>query len=469
MPSTILIVDDEAPIRLVLKDFVEMLGHEAEIASSAEEGLEICRQRMPDLILTDLVLPEMNGIDLLRGVKEIDSRCHVVLMTGYASGRTAIEAMSLGADDYITKPLRLDELRVIIEKALEARMVEKGRKERNLILDGMIGDSSAMESVLEMVERLSRTSTTTVLILGESGTGKEVIARAIHKNSPTVEYPFISVSCTAIPSTLLESELFGYEKGAFTDAKIQKKGLLELADHGTLFLDEIGLMGLDLQAKLLNVLETQTFRRVGGTKEIKVSLRFIAATNEDLDKAVEKGTFREDLYYRLHVIPIYLPPLRERDDDVLLVADYYLKHYGKEHGNSYFFFTPEARALLKGYHWPGNIRELKNVIERAVLMAQTEAIRPEDLPIDRRGRAGASSEPRVVAPVNVEVTGDIRINFPPWGISLEEIERRIIAEALKVKKGNVSEAAHLLHISRDTLRYRIKKYELESEIPQKEQ
>lgn len=336
--------------------------------------------------------------------------------------------------------------------------------EKDLILDGVIGESPAVENVLDMVERLSKTSTTTVLILGESGTGKEVIARAIHKNSPTAEYPFVSVSCAAIPSTLLEAELFGYERGAFTDAKIQKKGLLELADHGTLFFDEIDLMGLDLQAKLLNVLEARTFRRIGGTQEITVHLRFIAATNEDLDKAVKKGTFRKDLYYRLYVVPISIPPLRERGDDVLLIADYYLQHYGQEHGHRHQFFTPEAKAVLKNYDWPGNVRELKNVIERAVLMARTEAILPEDLSINQQVKSDELHESGVVVPVTIEVTGSIRITFPPWGISLEEVERQIIAEALKVAMGNVSEAAHLLHVSRDTLRYRIKKYELASEV-----
>lgn len=468
MRSHILIVDDEPPIREVLKDFVEMLGHEGETAASAEDGLELFQKRMPDLVLSDLVLPGMSGIDLLRAVKQIDPQCHVVLMTGYASGRTAIEAMGLGADDYITKPLRLDELKVIIEKALEARAAEKGRQRKELVLDGIIGESPAITKVLDMVERLSRTSTTTVLILGASGTGKEVVARAIHKNSPTADYPFISVSCAAIPSALLEAELFGYEKGAFTDAKTQKKGLLELADKGTLFLDEMGLMGLDLQAKLLNILETQTFRRIGGTKEIKVSLRFIAATNEDLDKAVEKGAFREDLYYRLHVIPIYLPQLRERGNDVLLIAEHYLRHYGREHGNRHFFFTAETKALLMSYHWPGNVRELKNVIERAVLMAQTETILPEDLPINRRARPTREAEMPSASQVNIEATGDIQVRFPPWGISLEEVERRIIAEALRETRGNVSEAAHLLHISRDTLRYRIKKFELESGLSESE-
>jgi transcriptional regulator with PAS, ATPase and Fis domain len=331
---------------------------------------------------------------------------------------------------------------------------------KNLVLDGIIGESPAIERVLDMVERVSQATTTTVLILGESGTGKEVIARAIHKNSPTAEYPFISVSCAAIPSTLLESELFGYERGAFTDAKIQKKGLLELADHGTLFFDEIDLMGLDLQAKLLNVLETRTFRRIGGTREITVNLRFIAATNEDLDKAVKKGTFRKDLYYRLYVVPISLPPLRERGDDILLIADYYLEHYGQEHGHRHQSFTPEARAVLKSYDWPGNVRELKNVIERAVLMARTDAILPEDLSINQRVGSDQLHEPGAVVPVTIEGMGSIRVTFPPWGISLEEVERQIIAEALKATRGNVSGAAHLLHISRDTLRYRIKKYGL---------
>ena len=325
-------------------------------------------------------------------------------------------------------------------------------------LEGVIGESEAMDRVFQILHRVAHTKAT-LLIRGESGTGKEVVARAIHNQGVFAGKSFVTVDCTNIPANLMESELFGHERGAFTDAKSQKRGLMEMADGGSIFLDEIGLLPLELQAKLLNVLETQRFRRVGGTVEMTVSVRFLAATNEDLEEAVRVGRFREDLYYRLNVVPIDLPPLRERDDDVLLIAAQVLEEYTTLHGTQARYLSDDAVALLRSYPWPGNVRELRNVIERAVLMSDLDVIDAEDLIIDRRGRR--KDEGKIG--FRVDSDGQIQVEFPPAGLPLEEVERKLIQAALRHTHENVTKAAELLHISRDTLRYRISKYEQDEE------
>ena len=328
---------------------------------------------------------------------------------------------------------------------------------QTLGLEGVIGQSEAMEKVFQVVHRIAGTRAT-LLIRGESGTGKEVVARAVHALGPFAGKGFVTVDCTNIPANLMESELFGHERGAFTDAKSQKSGLMEMADGGSIFLDEIGLMPLELQSKLLNVLETQRFRRVGGTVELTVSVRFLAATNEDLERAVREGRFREDLYYRLNVVPIDLPPLRDRDDDVILLAESAFEEYTTLHGTMPRLLAEDAVALLRSYPWPGNVRELRNAIERAVLMTDKEVIQAEDLIVDRRGRR---EDGRIGFRVDSE--GQIQVEFPPGGLSLEEVERKLIQAALTYTQENVTKAAQLLHVSRDTLRYRIAKYELEAD------
>lgn len=315
-----------------------------------------------------------------------------------------------------------------------------------------------MRQVFDLLDRIAPSSAT-VLITGESGTGKELVARELHKRSQRHDQTFVPINCAAIPSNLLEAELFGYEKGAFTDAKISKKGLFEIADGGTLFLDEIGLMPLEIQAKLLTVLETHTFRRLGGTKDIHSDLRIVAATNENLEASVQDNTFRQDLYYRLNVVPLNLPPLRTRSDDVILIAHHFLEIYGSRYKKAAPTLSNGAEHWLKNYSWPGNVRELRNLIERATLLSQGTVIQLADLTLGKEENDfQVSDQPPTV---EIDDLGDIRINLPPWGIALEDVERRLIMAALHQTKGKVSAAAQLLHISRDTLRYRIKKYQLE--------
>ena len=336
-------------------------------------------------------------------------------------------------------------------------MTEAPQEQASTGMAGIVGRSPAMEKLLQAVRRVAR-SKATVLIRGASGTGKEMVAQAIHSNSGMSASRFVTVDCTSIPGTLMESELFGHERGAFTDAKTQKPGLLETADGGTIFLDEIGLMPIELQAKLLHVLETHRFRRLGGIKEIAVNVRFLAATNEDLETAVNEGRFRDDLYYRLNVVPIEVPALRERGEDVVLIAEHFLQFFCEMHGTGVRRLTDNTRVLLSSYSWPGNVRELRNVIERAVLMTDGEFVRADDLIIDRRSKRAIAS----VDGFRIDFEDDAAFVFPFQGLSLEAIEKAIIEGVLRYTEGNVSRAAELLEISRDTLRYRIGKYDVAS-------
>ena len=321
----------------------------------------------------------------------------------------------------------------------------------------IIGKSKKFVDVVQTTKKVAQNSKMTVLIRGESGTGKELIARLIHIHGEQTT-PFVDINCSAIPETLLEAELFGYEKGAFTDAKIQKNGLFELADGGILFLDEIGNMSLKLQSKLLRVIDQKTFMRVGGTEEIKVTVKIVAATNVDLEKAVSEGAFREDLYFRLNVISLRIPPLRERGDDAILLAEYFLEQFNAEYERDIEGFTTGAKQLLTNYSWPGNVRELKNVIEKAVFLASERVLKPEHLDIDRR--IADRRTPVIRAPMEVTPLGEVTFNMPPWGLALEDVERKLIDETLKMCRWNVSEAARMLRITRDRLRYRMKKFGL---------
>jgi len=458
MPASVMVIDNSPESCALLDRFLKAEGHRVRTANSGEEGLALCAQEMPSLVLLDLHLPGIDGLETLRRIKGMDRSCPVVMITAYDTARSAVRAMKLGAEDYVTKPVPMEELRALVTKLVGGTV--GGELERGKGLDEIVGDSPAMRQVFEMVRRVSRTSST-VLITGESGTGKELVARAIHLNSDRAGRPFLSINCASIPANLLEAELFGYEKGAFTDAKARKRGLIEVTGNGTLLLDEIGLMPLDLQGKLLTVLETHRFRRVGGTEELSTDCRFIAATNRDLEKAMEVREFREDLYYRLNVIPIHLPPLRERGEDVLLLVRRLLKEYSRRHEMPLRDLSAEAEGVLTAYPWPGNVRELKNVIERAMLLTDGPRIDAPDLSIYRRARG---DEPGRAAPVKVSDAGLIQVSFPPWGLPLEDLERQVIEEALSYTRGNVSEAAKLLHISRDTLRYRMQKHGVE--LPQ---
>ena len=454
MSESVMVIDDDEVLRRAVGHFLNNQGYRVRAAASGEEGLALCEQEMPSLVLLDLRLPGMEGMEVLRKVKELDRACRVIVLTAYDTIRSAVEALKLGAEDYIAKPLPMGELGELVARLVRQSIADQ--LERGMGLDRIVGESLAMHQVFERVRRISRTSST-VLITGESGTGKELIARAIHFNSDRADRPFLSVNSASIPANLLEAEMFGYEKGAFTDAKMRKRGLVEVAGGGTLLLDEIDLMPLARQAKILPVLEPRRFRRVGGTEELSAGCRFIAATNRDLEKAVKSGEFREDLYYRLNVIPIHLPPLRERGDDVLLLARHFLGEYCHRHGMSFRELSAEAETLLKAYPWSGNVRELKNEIERAVLLTDGPTIRASDLSINRRIWDRDSDK---VAPVEVSGAGQVRITFPAWGLSLDDLERQVIKKALSHTRGNISQAAKLLHVSRDTLRYRMQKHRI---------
>ena len=464
MSLTLLIVDDEEKVRLLLEEFFTNEGYRVILASCGKEGLEKFVETAPALVLLDIRLPDIDGIEMLEELKGLNKECPVIMATGYASVGSAIKAMKLGAVDYIIKPFRLDELKLTVERAFGKPApdypAEPSTAKGKSGFDNIIGNSPQMKSVLATVARMAKVGSATTLIRGESGTGKELIARAIHFNSPRSDYPFVEVNCTAIPETLLEDELFGHEKGAYTDARTQRKGLLELADGGTLFLDEVGHINQALQVKLLQVLETQAFRRLGGTEEVQVSTRIVAATNRDLEKALENDSFREDLYYRLNVISIYLPPLRERGDDIIHIAEYYINHYNREYDRNISGLSPESKAILKQYHWPGNVRELKNAIERAILLGDEDIIQPKNLLIDHRPK---EQRTQVTKPtVEIADTGEVKVAFPSGGISIEAVEKKLIEEALRATRWNTSKAAQLLHLSRDTLRYRMKKYDLDS-------
>lgn len=325
--------------------------------------------------------------------------------------------------------------------------------------EGIVGQSSAIQAVFELIDRVANTPAT-ILITGESGTGKELVAREIHARSDRQKQPLVPVNCAAIPVNLLEAELFGYEKGAFTDARISKKGLFEIADGGTIFLDEIGLMPLELQAKILTAIETHTFRHLGDVRDIHSDVRIVAATNEKLEESVRAGKFRQDLYYRLSVVPLHLPPLRDREKDILLIAHHFLSIYGSRYKREDLKLSPGAQRWLQNYSWPGNVRELRNAIERAVLLCRRDQIILEDLAL---GKEESDLHRTTTPSLKIDPIGNIEINLPPWGLALEDVERRLVQAALEQTGGNVSAAAQLLHISRDTLRYRIKKYNLEAE------
>ena len=455
----VLIVEDEKLIRWSIKSRLEENGYVVSEVDSGKKAFDLLDEEDFDLMLLDFRLPDTTGVEILRRVRQEAPETSVVMMTAYGTVESAVEAMKLGAFDYLTKPVNLDELTVIVNKALETtslrREVRRLRREQRETHGTMkmIGSSPAMLEVIELVEKVCVSQATTVLLEGDSGTGKNVVAKAIHYGSPRAERPFVNITCSALTETLLESELFGHERGAFTDAKMQKKGLLEVADGGTAFLDEIGEMGMAMQAKLLRFLEEKTFKRVGGTRDIEVEVRIIAATNRDLQNAVRTGGFREDLYYRLKVIPIRLPTLRERRDDVPLLMQHFLDHFNQEFHKNTTHVDPPAMAALMAYNWPGNIRELRNFVERIMILETKNTIELQDLPramregesVSRGGEVGAVAE---------------MVSMPVGTMTLEEMEREAIVRALEQVSHNQVRAAKLLGISRDTLRYRMKKFGL---------
>jgi two-component system, NtrC family, response regulator AtoC len=454
-PAKVLVIDDEQMIRWSVAQTLGAAGYEVAEAATAGEGMTRFREMLPEVVFLDMRLPDGNGMDLLKQMKEesgADSA--VVVMTAFGEIRTAVEAMRLGAFDYLRKPFDFDELEVIVGKALETtylrREVVELRQERRKTygVENIVGQSAKIQQVLALVEKVAESDATTVLVQGENGTGKDLVARAIHCRGKRADAAFVDISCTAMPETLFESELFGYEKGAFTDARTTKRGLLELADGGTLFLDEIGDMPLVSQVKLLKFIESRQFKRLGGTVDQRVDLRIIAATNRDLEGAVREGRFREDLYYRLKVIPIVLPPLRERRDDIPLLLHHFMDKYNLEFRKSFLHIDEDALQLLMAYSWPGNVRELRNLVERILILEKGDTIRLEHLP------------PEFVLPATAQVSGSPAgggFRLPPAGICLEDVEMDFVRQAMGLAGGNQTRAAQLLGISRDALRYRLQK------------
>ncbi|MBZ5542321.1 MAG: sigma-54 dependent transcriptional regulator [Acidobacteriia bacterium] len=452
---TILIVEDEAKMSRLLELNLSEAGYVTHAAADAETGLKLLRQEKVDLVITDLKLPGMDGLEFLQAVKRADARLPVVVMTAYGTVETAVEAMKAGASDYVLKPFSLEEMKLIVHKELDVRHLrEENRSLREALgkryeFKNIVARSAGMQEVLGTVERVAPTNST-VLLGGESGVGKDLIARAIHQHSRRASGPFVKINCTAIPENLLESELFGYEKGAFTGAVSAKPGKFELADKGTIFLDEIGDVPGSIQVKLLRVLQDRDFERLGGTKTLKVDVRVVAATNQDLRAALEEGTFREDLYYRLNVVPINIPPLRERKEDIPYLADHFIERFVRESGKPIKGITPAAQKLLMEFHWPGNVRELENIIERAVALSAVDMLDVADIRLDLSPSKPAGAD---LASSALSAGGA----FPPPGMTLEQFEDEMIKEAVRRSNGNKSQAARLLGISRNALRYRLAK------------
>jgi len=454
--AKILVVDDDQGMREFLEIMLSREGYRVVVAATAEKAWERCRKERFDLVITDLKMPGADGIDFIKGMKEISPETLVILITAYASGETALRAMREGAYDYIEKGFDSEELKATIRNALAKKGI---RKEDALFIKGVqdalcfgkiIGKSEEILKVYSVIKKVAATNAN-VLILGESGTGKELVAEAIHENSDRKDMPFVVINCGGIPENLLESELFGYMKGSFTGAYSDKPGLFEVARGGSIFLDEIAELPSTLQVKLLRVVQEKTFRRIGGAEDIKVDMRIISATNKNLEKSVKEGTFREDLYYRLNVVPILIPPLRKRKEDIPLLTRYFIEKYSREFGKEINTISTYALELLLEYQFPGNIRELENIIERSIVLEQSNIILPENLVL--AGSMGTADF------INED------LDIPSEGIDLNEevakLERRLIEKALEKAGGSKTKTADLLHVSSDSLRYRIEKLGLQ--------
>jgi len=483
--GTVLIVDDERTLARSIKAYLNESGYEAESAEDAQAALALMERLRPDVVFADVRLrgatggEGVGGLELLKRIREFDPATPVIMMTAYGTIEGAVEAVKLGAFDYLTKPVDLEALKLLADRARETSLLKqelsyyRQRAARDLPFAGILGESPVMRRVMDQARQIAALDETPpVLITGETGTGKGLVARTIHASGPRASKPFIEVNCTALPGTLMEAELFGYERGAFTDAKESKIGLFEAAQSGFLFLDEVGDIELSLQGKLLRAIEERTVRRVGGIRDRKIDVRILAATNRDLEREAERGTFRKDLYFRLAVILLRLPPLRERGDDVLLLADRFLAQFSAKYGRKVRSIEPRAREMLLAYPWPGNVRELSHVIERAVLWSQGPTLDTEHLSLTSPGtrerwdqRAPAEQPAPVadvpavpLAPAPAAAVGTPASTLPDGALDLAQWERSVIERALRDAGGNQTKAAQRLGISRDTLRYRLKKF-----------
>jgi two-component system response regulator PilR (NtrC family) len=460
MKPRILVVDDEESIREFLEIMLKKEGYEVTCVEDGQKAIDILTKKTFDMVISDLQMPNVTGIELLKHTKDNYPDLVFMMITAFGTTETAVDAMKMGAYDYVTKPFKLDEVRINIANALRSQHLEfenrtlKKELNREYSFQSLVGNSSAMHQIYELVKRVSGTPTN-ILVTGESGTGKEMVAKAIHYNGPLKDKPFITVNCGAIPESLMESEMFGHKKGSFTGAVADKAGLFEVADGGTLFLDEVGELPITIQVKLLRAIQERMIRRVGSTDDTHINVRLIAATNRDLETMVEDGTFRQDLFYRLNVIQIKTPPLRERKDDVPLLAEHFLKKYNERLGKAVNTISAEAMAILKKYDYPGNVRELENIIERTVALEAGASILPESLPPFVKTTSGSR---QMVSSEGIEITEE--------GIDLEkvlgQIEKELIIKAIHAANGVKKRAAGLLDISFRSMRYRVEKYNLGS-------
>ena len=465
----ILVIDDDAAVRDILEDFLHLKGFEVSVTGDGESGASLIQERRFDLFLVDLVLPGIGGMEVIKEVYSRQINIPAIVITGNGAIETAVEAIKLGAFDYITKPFVLEELFLVVQRALDFSKLKqenlslKRQLKQRYDFQGLIGSSPEMQKVYGLIKKISDTDAT-ILIQGESGTGKELIAKTIHFNSSRAQHPFLPFNCAAIPKDLLESELFGHERGAFTGAFNTRIGRFERAHGGTILLDEIGELHPSFQVKLLRVLQEREFERVGGSKTIKVDVRILAATNKNLEKETKAGNFREDLFYRLNVIPLHIPPLRERREDIPLLAEYFLSYFAKKRKRENIRMVPEVFHLFSQYPWPGNVRELENLIERVVILSEDGLIEPKDLPQRFQEFQGIPGQEKTGSPL-LSAEPEREVLLPDQGVNMntlvEEMEKSLIQQAIRKSKGVKSKAAELLGLKRTTLLEKMKKFEMD--------